>query len=117
MLDEPAPVDPDVFENPEVGGGCTAVVNSIDPQLESAWFQTLNLKCDILVSYFNFLTKGLPTFYSYTEALKDARNRLRRLLLSTHPDKFPAEGGERAQAQAATQIIMRLMKTLDAMLA
>jgi len=51
------------------------------------------------------------------EALKDARSRLRRLLLGTHPDKFPKGGGEQTQAQAATQIIMRLMGTLDGMLA
>jgi hypothetical protein len=29
-------------------------LNSVDPQLESAWFQPLNLKCDLLVSKFAF---------------------------------------------------------------
>ena len=40
-----------------------------------------------------------------------------RLLLHTHPDKYGEERGEKAQAQAATQIIMHLMETLDSMLA
>jgi nitrile hydratase len=40
-----------VFPNPEVG---LCQVNAADPQLESAWFQPLNLKCDILVSKFAF---------------------------------------------------------------
>ena len=51
------------------------------------------------------------------EALRDARNRLRRLLLHTHPDKFGERDGEKAQAQAATAIVTRLMETLDGMLA
>lgn len=51
------------------------------------------------------------------EALRDAQNRLRQLLLLVTPDGFPAESGERAQAQAASQIIARLMETLDGMLA
>ena len=29
-------------------------LNSLDPQLESAWFQHLILKCDLLVSKFPF---------------------------------------------------------------
>jgi hypothetical protein len=29
-------------------------LNSVDPQLESAWFRTLILKCDVLVSNFAF---------------------------------------------------------------
>jgi len=41
---------------------------------------------------------------------------VKRLLLSTHPDKYEA-GGSRTQAEAATQIVMRLMETLDEMIA
>mmetsp|Transcript_10695 Transcript_10695/g.26177 ORF Transcript_10695/g.26177 Transcript_10695/m.26177 type:complete len:265 (-) Transcript_10695:188-982(-) len=48
--------------------------------------------------------------------LKEAHSHLKRLLLSTHPDKYPEGGGERTQAQAATQIVMRLMETVDGMI-
>jgi hypothetical protein len=36
--------------------GCTAVECIVDPELETARFQPLNLKCDFLVSKFAFLT-------------------------------------------------------------
>jgi hypothetical protein len=38
--------------------------NAVDTQLEIAWFQTLNLKCDILV-FQNLLFKF--NLYRYTE--------------------------------------------------
>ena len=38
-------------------------LNAVDPELESAWFQPLNLKCDFLVSYFAFKSN----LYRYVE--------------------------------------------------
>jgi hypothetical protein len=35
-------------------------LNSVDPELESAWFQPLNLKCDILLSIFAFRFQLAP---------------------------------------------------------
>jgi hypothetical protein len=36
-------------------------LNPVDPQLESAWFQPLNLKCDILVSKICFSNSTCTT--------------------------------------------------------
>jgi hypothetical protein len=48
-------------------------LKSVDPQLESAWFQPLNLKCNILVSKVAAFTCNL---YRYSE--NAARENLRR---------------------------------------
>ena len=43
-----------------MGTGCCSrwgpcnKLNAVDPKLESAWFQPLSLKCDLLVSKFAF---------------------------------------------------------------
>jgi hypothetical protein len=39
-------------------GGARYTLNQVDPQLESAWFQTLNLTCDFLGS----LVSGFPGY-------------------------------------------------------
>jgi hypothetical protein len=48
-------------------------LNAVEPWLESAWFQTLNLKCDILVSKFAFKCN----LYHFTSAPRRAVRRRR----------------------------------------
>jgi hypothetical protein len=53
-------------------GGAVQVESSVDPWLESAWFQPLNLTCDILVSILCYQIQLVPLHHS------DATRRLGR---------------------------------------
>ena len=54
-------------------------LNAVEPWLESAWFQTLNLKCDILVSKFAFKCN----LYRYVGGLRAAVGRGRLAVVGT----------------------------------
>jgi hypothetical protein len=65
-------------------------LSSDDPFLESAWFQPLNLKCDILVSNFAFkcnlcryIVDEMAAAYCELRATRDERDRLRAEVSAT----------------------------------
>jgi hypothetical protein len=67
-------------------------LNGVDPELESAWFQPLNLKCDLLVSKFAFKFN----LYRYATDVKlwalDRRTFLRIVSFATQRARRLHEG-------------------------
>jgi hypothetical protein len=69
-------------------------LNAVDPALESAWFQPLNLKCDILVSKFAFKCN----LYRYTQDLA-----MLSMLELASKKKIKRKIGHRGAAAADTE--------------